>query len=117
MKLQLDDVSASQSGDYYQVLFQGEQDGEEAYLLVQRQFELPDLGRCYVETHDEDYVGHFKVAHAELARNRLFLRLARKKAVELEVTFNTTDENYQDVERVMRIMIPRLKVVGTKDAC
>ena len=117
MKIQLQDVSASESGDYYQVLFQGELDGEQAYVLVQRQFESPDPGRCYVETHDKDYVGHFKIAHAELGRNRFFLKLGRMKAAELEVVFNTTDKNWQQVARVMRIMIPRLKVLDPEDAC
>ena len=27
------------------------------YLIIQRQFETPDGGRCYVETHDHVYVG------------------------------------------------------------
>lgn len=110
MKIQLHDVSASESGDYYQVLFEGELDGEEAYVLVQRQVELPDGGLCYVESHDKDYIGHFKVTHAELGRNWFFLKLARKTAAELEVVFNTTDKNWRQVARIMQIMIPRLRV-------
>jgi hypothetical protein len=92
------------------VLFEGELDGAEAYVLIQRQFELPDGGLCYVESHDKDYIGHFKVTHAELGRNRLFLKLARRTAAELEVVFNTTDQNWRQVARIMRIMIPRLRV-------
>ncbi len=117
MKIQLDDVSASESGDYYQVTFEGKLNGDEAYVLVQRQFEFPDVGRCYIESHDNDYVGHFKIAHAELGRNRFFLKLARMKAAEVEVMFNTTAKNWREVARVMRIMIPHLKVSNPKDAC
>lgn len=117
MRLQLHRVSASESGDYYQVTFEGELNGEEAYVLVQRQFEFPDGGRCYVETHHKDYVGHFKVVHAELSRNRFFLKLARMKAAELEVVFNTTAKNWREVARVMRIMVPHLKLSDPKDAC
>ncbi|MEK7405956.1 MAG: hypothetical protein AAB225_12680 [Acidobacteriota bacterium] len=114
MKIQLDRVSASESGEYYQVTFEGGLNREEAYVLVQRQFEFPDGGRCYLETHDQDYAGHLKVAHAELSRNRLFLKLARKKAGELEVLFNTTAENWREVARVLRIIVPRLKVSDAK---
>ena len=117
MKTRLDHVSASESGDYYQVLFEGEEDGEGAYLLMQRQFEDPDGGLCYLESHDEDYTGHFKVVRAALGRKRLCLELGRKDAAEVEVTFKTGEQNYHEVARIMRIMIPCLEVVETKDAC
>ncbi len=117
MKIRLDHVSASESGDYYQVLFEAEEDGDVAYVLIQRQFENPDGGLCYLESHDEAYIGHFKVVRAVLDRNRFCLELPRRKAAEVEVTFKTTDQNYNDVARIMRIMIPSLAVAGTKDAC
>jgi hypothetical protein len=110
VKIQLHDISASESGDYYQVLFEGALDGEQAYVLVQRQFELPDGGLCYVESHDKNYIGHFKVTYAELGRNRFFLKLARKTAAEVEVVFNTTEKNWRQVVRIMQFMIPRLRV-------
>ena len=118
MKIELDHVSASESGDYYQVTFEGEVDQEDGpYVLVQRQFEFPDGGRCYVETHDQEYIGHFRVAQAELGRNRFFLKLAGRKAAELEVAFKTTAKNWREVARIMRIMIPHLKVSDPKEAC
>lgn len=118
MKIQLDRVSASESGDYYQVTFEGEPNEEDGpYVLIQRQFELPDGGRCYLEAHDQDYVGHFKVARAELGPNRFFLKLARRRAAELEVTFKTTAKNWREVARVMRIIIPHLDVSDPKAAC
>ena len=49
-------------GDYYQATFEAEQDTddpESPYLLIQRQIEDPDDDRCYIETHDENYRGHF----------------------------------------------------------
>ena len=42
MKIRLDHASASESGDYFQVLFESEEDGEGEYLLIQRQFEDRD---------------------------------------------------------------------------
>ena len=54
---------------------------------------------------------------ASLARNRFFLKLRRRQVAEVEVMFKTNDQNYNDVARVMRIMIPCLEVVETQDAC
>ena len=117
MEIRLDHVSASESGDYFQVLFEAEKDGDGAYVLVQRQFEDPDGGLCYVEAHDEDYIGHSRVARASLARNRFCLALQRRQAAQVNVTFETTEQNYRNVARVMRIMIPCLEEVDTQDAC
>lgn len=53
MKFHANHVSASIDGDYYQVLFEAKKDTSEfesPYLLIQRQFEDPDGGVCYVET-------------------------------------------------------------------
>lgn len=50
-------VSASENGDYYQVAFENRDAASDAadvhgpdstYLLIQRQFEDPDGGKCYV---------------------------------------------------------------------
>jgi hypothetical protein len=46
MRIRLDHVSVSQSGDYFQVLFEFERDSEGAYMLIERQFEDPDGGLC-----------------------------------------------------------------------
>ena len=116
MKIQLKNASASESGDYFQVLFEEEEDGEGAYLLIQRQLEDPDSSLRYFEAHDEDDIAHFRVVRATLGRHRLHLRLARREAAELEVTFKVTDKDYHEVERVMRIMIPCLDVVDAADA-
>jgi hypothetical protein len=50
---------ASSGGEYFQVLFAQEEDRfaqdedrDDAYFLFQRQFESPDGGRVYVESHD-----------------------------------------------------------------
>ena len=42
MEIRLDHVSASGSCDGYQVLFEAEEDGLGAYVLLQRHFEEPD---------------------------------------------------------------------------
>ena len=61
-------VSAAEAGDYYQVSFETEDPGDDGtdppgldspYLIIQRQFERPDGGRCYLETQDHGYIGHY----------------------------------------------------------
>lgn len=115
VKIQLDHVSAAESGDYYQVHFGAANDGDGAYVLIQRQFEDDDGGLCYLETHDQDYIGHFKVVRATLDRHRFCLELRRKKSSKVEVTFETNEPNYIEVSRILRIMIPCLAVTGESE--
>jgi hypothetical protein len=72
-------VSASEAGDYYQVSFDTEDPGKDTtdprgpdrpYLIIQRQFETLDDGQCYVETHDDGYIGHFHVRLTNFTRTR-----------------------------------------------
>jgi hypothetical protein len=81
-------VSASENGDYYQVVFENtdpasdaaDADGHDSpYLLIQRQFEDPDRGVCYDETHDEAYIGHFRLHSIEFNPSRLLLEIARNR--------------------------------------
>jgi hypothetical protein len=66
-------------------------------------------GFCYLETRDQDYIGHFNVVRATLHRHRFSLELRRKKSSKVEVTFTTDEENYIEV---LRILIPCLAVAG-----
>ena len=108
MKVTLNRVEASEAGDYYQVAF-GVPDSDEddaPYLLIQRQFEIPDARQCFFESNLEHYTGHFTIRTAVLERNRLILELCREAASSIEVLFNTNDYHFIDVARVLRIMIP-----------
>jgi hypothetical protein len=116
MKMHVGYVSASEAGDYYQVLFEerdpdSEQDSLGGkYLLIQRQFELPNGSRIYVESHDQDFIGHFKVVKARLNPKCLSLTLSRKTSATIEVTFETSPENYAEVKRVLSVMIPNIEL-------
>jgi len=112
VKIQLDHVSAAEAGDYYQVHFEAADDGDGRYVLIQRQFEDVDGGLCYLETHNQEYIGHFKVVRATLDRHRFCLELRRKKSSQVEVTFETNEPTYIEVSRILRIIIPCLAVVG-----
>jgi hypothetical protein len=40
---------AESAGEYFQVSFADDDESDDSYSLVQRQFESPDRGRLYVE--------------------------------------------------------------------
>src|SRR5579864_8028681 len=80
MRFHANYVSTSVSGDYLQAVFEAEKDTDDPlspYLLIQRQFEVPDDGTCYVETHDEKYIGHFLLRRVEFTPEGLSIEVDR----------------------------------------
>ena len=113
MKLELKNVCAIESGDYYQVSFDDDDSDDDyagPYLLLQRQFEDPDGGICYVETHDERYCGHFRLKGARLTCSSFVFELRRKQSAVIEVRFSTTRATFKELFRILQIMIPNLEV-------
>jgi hypothetical protein len=116
MKIRLDYLSVSVAGDYYQVMFEEKEEDEwdetfdTPYVLIQRQFEMPDGGRIYIETHDENFIGHFAVTRSKLGPNQLFLQLRRNWHAELEVRFSTSNLKYRELKEALRTMIPRIEL-------
>ena len=103
-------MSASEAGDGFQVLFERAPASDAGYVLVQRHFEFPDRGECYVESDDRDFSGHFRIQRASLSRNRFRMAFGRNPAREIAVTFDATDSVYTEVKRVLQIMIPDLVI-------
>jgi hypothetical protein len=96
------EVSASEKGgDYFQVMFEPEQNSDEAYFLIQRQFEFPDDGSCYVETHIEAARGHFIIRQARLSRDRLRIRLPQEREAEWEITFALEEAAYKEMKEIL----------------
>jgi len=63
-------VSVAESGgEYFQVSFADNEESDDSYFLVQRQFESPYPGRVYVESHLRTLSGHFRIRRAELERS------------------------------------------------
>ena len=103
-------LTASEAGDYFQVLFEGTPDSDEGYVLVQRQFESPDRGECYVETSDADFCGHFRIRTAQLSKSRFRMAFGDRSVNQITVSFNATDSAYAKAKRVLQIMIPDLEL-------
>ena len=105
IRMQFNSVSASEAGDYFQVLFEEEVDNSEArYFLVQCQFEFPDEEEFYIESDDTRLCGHFEVKTATLSRQSLRLEMPSTKWKIIQVQFQTDDEGYGELERVLKTM-------------
>lgn len=113
MRFHAPSVSASADGDYYQLSFGPLENGEAEddpndvrgpYLIVQRQFEMPDQGRCYVETDNESYVGHFRLRLAELSTTRIAFEIDRSTSEQVEVTFSLSASEFEEVRRTAEIV-------------
>jgi hypothetical protein len=109
-------VSAAETGDYYQVSFETEDPGDDVtdppglvrpYLIIQRQFETPDDGRCYVETHDHRYVGHYRVKLIGFGPTQLVVSMERNNNTHVKVTYALDAIEFNEVQRVMNIIFDR----------
>jgi hypothetical protein len=113
MRFQANYMSTSVSGDYYQAMFAAEEDTDDPdspYLLIQRQFEMPDGGGCYIETHDEKYIGHFLLRRVEFTSEKLSIEFDRPRDNLISVTFDMAVSDFKKALRVVKI-ISHLKTV------
>jgi len=106
-------VSASVAGDYYQLSFGPRKSADERadphevvgpYLIVQREFEMPNGDECYVETHDERYIGHFRLRLAEFNRKRLAFEIVGRRDNHVDVSFSVGKADFEKVFRVGEII-------------
>jgi len=118
LKLHARHASASEAGDYFQVLFEERADGEGSrYFLIQRQFEFPDEECCAIETELPDMCEHFEMHRAVLERSRFQVWWSGGSEVQADVTFETDGESYAEISRIMRIMIPQVEVRPDDKMC
>jgi hypothetical protein len=110
-ELSLPNVSvASSGGEYFQVSFDEKKDSEDmedsqgAYFLIQRQFESPDGGRVYIESHERSLCGHFRIKKAELHREVFRLELMSRPACIIQIKFQADEKQFGRLKRVLRIM-------------
>jgi hypothetical protein len=108
-------VSACEAGDYFQISFGSDDpDGDDRqdneplspYLIVQRQFddEDDDDQLCYVETHDEDYCGHFRLRLIEFSETRLTLEILRRHKGVVTVNYRLLKPDFEATERVIKVI-------------
>jgi hypothetical protein len=105
-----ENVSVSEVGDGFQILFEKTPGSEEGYVLVQRHFEFPDGGKCYLETDDREFCGHFRFRGAQLSRNQFQVVFGIRPVREITVFFKATNSAYTELQRVLQIMIPEIRL-------
>jgi hypothetical protein len=107
MRFHANYVSTSVSGDYYQAVFEADEDTDDTaspYLLIQRQFEMPDHGTCYVETHDQKYIGHFFLRRVEFTPEGLSVEFDRPIDNLISVAFSIAVSDFEEALPVVRII-------------
>ena len=100
-------TSVAGDGDYYPAMFEAEQDADDpdsAYLLIQRQFEDPDDHRCYIETHDEKYRGHFLLRRVDFTTQKLSIEIDRLRDYLISVTFAMVATEFAEASQVIKII-------------
>jgi hypothetical protein len=110
MRFHAPEVSASVSGDYYQLYLGPEEDEEDdpfevagPYLLLQREFEMSGR-RCYIESENESYIGHFALKLIEFSPSLLSFDIVRARDNHVEVSFALDAKNFEVVRRVAEVI-------------
>ena len=105
---------ASSGGEYFEVLFTQERDTfaqdedcDDAYFLIQRQFESPDGGRVYLESHHVALCGHFRIRNAVLRRDVLRLEVVCQPAETVQIRFQADHRLYERLKTTLRTIMPR----------
>ena len=115
-KIHVESVSASKSGDYFQVYFDNDEtyDKDDNYFLIQWgiEFDDEDDEPRYIESNDEAYIGHVRVKKATLSRNNFYIQVKKgKETKEIEITFPDQDKNeFLEVERILEVIIPNITI-------
>ncbi len=105
-------VSADEAANIFQVIFKKDHDNDKDYLIISRQFEFPDDGRCYFEDgNDFDNSGHYYVKKALLMRDSLSIELYRKEDNKILVEFQLSDGKFEKVKQFLQIIIPNLEII------
>jgi hypothetical protein len=104
-------VSATISGDYYQVLFHDDLDvDDEPYFIIQRQFEFPEGEVCHFESHHEKLCEHSKAQLALLKTNQLYLSYGENQVREIKITFGIDGVDYKHLVSTLKEIIPDISV-------
>ena len=112
MQFHANHVSTSVAGDYFQAMFEASEDStdpDSPYLLIQRQFEMPDGGKCYIETHNEEYIGHFHVRRIDFTPDGISVEMARSTNNIVNVTFSITALVFEEALPIIKIITGQME--------
>ena len=80
-------------------------DGETPYFLLQRQFEIPDGGHVYIESHHREMCGHVCISRAVLTAGLLRLQLAGRPPRELAIRFKADRRRLRELTAMLKTII------------
>jgi hypothetical protein len=105
MRFHANHISTSIAGDYSQVMFETKQDADDSdspYLLLQPQFDAPDRSEYYIETHNKNFCGHFRLCRIEFTLAKLSIEFDRAIDNMIDVTFDMTPADFKKASRVVK---------------
>ena len=88
IRMEFSSVSASEAGDYFQVLFEDDEGKLELnYFLLQCQFEDPLDEGFYIESTNTQLCGHVKIETAVLSSHSLRLEIPSTEWKNIQIEF------------------------------
>jgi hypothetical protein len=72
--------------------------------LIQRQFEDPGDDLCYIETHNENYRGHFLLRRVDFTPQKLSIELDRPRDNFVSVTLAMVETEFAEASQVLKII-------------
>ena len=104
-------ASATEAGDYFQVLFEEFEENDGPYVLIQTQYEFPQDCDVLVETDTGEWCAELSVESAALDGQRLVIDgSADDGPVRIIVNYTADDVTKDDLKRVLKIMLPDIVV-------
>ena len=113
MRFYAEKVSVSEDGEYFHLSLEATNSLKEGiennpfdspYLILQRSFEMPGRGLCYVETHDFDYCGHFRLRLNEFSPSRLAFEIVRSEKKHVEVSLALSAPVFEEVRPIVNVI-------------
>jgi hypothetical protein len=91
--------------EYFQVVFEEQDEPGVKYVLLQRQFEIPDGGVCYFECDEIERSGSHVIQNSKLSRDRFEINVPGDDGGKWVVKFELGDRRYEELKEVLSIIL------------
>jgi hypothetical protein len=91
--------------EYFQVVFEEQDEPGGKYVLLQRQFEIPDGGICYFECDQIERSGSRVIRNSKLNRDRFEIDVPGEDGGKWGVAFELDDSSYAALKEVLSIIL------------
>jgi len=101
--------------EYFQVLFKEQDEPGVKYVLLQRQFEIPDGGFCYFECDEIERSGSHVIKKSKLSRERFEIDVPGEDGGKWVVKFELDDRRFEELKEVLQIILgkpSRMEIEG-----